>query len=1057
MKAQARFLPNTILAIIAFAMLFAICAPSVAAAPQGGAGEISGVVFLDRNGDGVRGAGESGIAGAVVELRDAATGQTLFRTTTTDANGAYRFTGLLAGAYRVVRPDDAAYLGTANGSRNVTITIKAGLVEFGRVETDVDARDDDQVNQVIAQGRVDFGASPALTLVGAYFDDRNHDGVQGLGERGIPGVRVQLYDDPKGTQRVEAGAAELGGAITDAQGHWVIRGLKPGKRVVTLRTADGKQSQQSPVTLVADEVSAAVSFAEAAARATGSLCDTPTGQPVEARYVTGQALVGFATGVTPGQAAALLAEYGVEIQQTIAEDTYLVAAAEDALAGLLDTLSSRRDVRYAERNGIACAGLTPTDPDYNNPYLVYAPQLIGAPAAWDITTGSPAVIVAIVDTGASLTHPEFAGRILPGWDFVNNDSDPSDDQGHGTHVTGIIGAAMNNGQGTVGIAPNVSLLPVKVLSAAKSGTWANVSLGIRYAADHGAKVINLSLGGTTPSTALQDAIRYAGGKGALVVAAAGNSSSSAPFYPAYYEEAVAVSATDEYDEYWSISNYGDWVDVSAPGSSIWNTYWTTADPNTYSFMSGTSMAAPHVAGLAALIWSANASLTPAQVRAILQETAIDKGAPGFDPYYGWGRINAAAAVQAASGTGSTPTTPPTATPTKTATATTPPTATATKTATATATKTATATPPTATATTPPTATATKTATATATPTATATQTATKTPTTSPAVYLQRVDVGGPTYTDSQALTWAADRAFTTGSWGYVSGSAKSSTLAVAGTTDDFLFQKYREGMSEYRLAVPNGAYQVELRFVEFVVSKAGERVMRITLEGAAVENALDIYAAAGKGVLVERSYTVTISDGLLNIGFAKNGGSKTPIINAISVKSRDASSIPTVTPAPTATPVYVAYTQRVDGGGPTFTDRAGATWQADQVYAIGAWGYVGGAAKVSATNVANSADPFLFQRYREGLSEYRFTVPNGAYTVRLRFAELAATAAGQRVMQISLEGAVVESALDVYATAGSAAALERTYTVTVTDGVLNIAFAKTGGSLPPMVSAIAVN
>jgi hypothetical protein len=336
-------------------------------------------------------------------------------------------------------------------------------------------------------------------------------------------------------------------------------------------------------------------------------------------------------------------------------------------------------------------------------------------------------------------------------------------------------------------------------------------------------------------------------------------------------------------------------------------------------------------------------------------------------------------------------------------------------------------------------------------------TPTRTATTSPAVYLQRVDVGGPTYTDSQALTWAADKAFTTGSWGYTGGSVKSSTLAVSGTSDDFLFQKYREGVSEYRFAIPNGAYQVDLRFVEFVATKAGERVMRITIEGATVENALDIYAVAGKGALVERSYTVTISDGLLNIGFAKNGGSKTPIVNAISVKSRDASSIPTATPAPTATPVYAAYTQRVDGGGPTFTDSMGATWQADQSYAAGAWGYVGGTAKVNAVSVANSADPFIFQRYREGLSEYRFTVPNGAYTVRLRFAELAATAAGQRVMQISFEGAVVESALDVYAAAGSARALERTYTVTVTDGVLNIGFAKNGGSLPPMVSAIAVN
>ncbi len=1038
MVSQAQSLVNRILVGILILMLvLAGTAAAVTAAPQSGAGEISGVVFFDRNGNGMRDAGENGIAGVVVELRDAATnGQALRRQATTDAGGVYRFTNVPAGTYMVVRPEDALYVNTTAGQQLITLDAGKGKSSDMRAPADGDVR-----RPVDAQPRAaaDFGASPALTLVGTYFDDRNGDGVQGLGERGIPGVQVRLYDDPKGLRRVDAAATELGSAVTDAQGHWIIRNVKPGKRVVLLRTPDGAHERQMPVTLEASEVSATVALDEAA-NASASPCDDPN-RPA---YQAGEAIVGFRAGIAFERAAALLSEHGASIKQAIADDTYLVTAAEEKMATLLSALASRPEVRYAERNGIACAGLTPTDPDYSNPYLVYAPQLLNAPAAWDVTTGTVTVTVAVVDSGVSLSHPEFAGRILPGYDFVNGDSDPSDDNGHGTHVAGIIAAAMNNGLGTTGLAPNVAILPVKVLSAAKSGTWANVAQGIRYAADNGARVINLSLGGTTPSTAVLDAIRYAQSKGALVVAAAGNNGSSAPFYPAYYEEVVAVSATDEHDEYWSISNYGSWVDVAAPGSSIWSTYWTATNPNGFGFMSGTSMAAPHVSALAALIWSVNGSLSPAQVRDIIQSTAVDKGAAGFDPYYGWGRIDVGAAVRraAAGGTGSSPTATPTTAPT--ATPTTAPTATPQPTATPTTAPTATP-QPTATPTTAPT----------ATPTTAPTATPTTAPTATPASYVQRVNSGGPTYTDGQGWSWAADKAFATGSWGYVGGSAKSSTMAVAGTTDDFLFQKYREGMSEYRFTVPNGTYQVELSFVEFAANKAGERVMRITLEGATVENALDVYATVGKGTLLQRSYTVTVSDGVLNIGFAKNGGSKAPMVSAITVKTNGATPAPGA-PTPTPTPVRGTYTQRVDAGGPTYTDSAGVTWQSDQAYVAGGWGYVGGTTQVSSSPVAGANDPFVFQRYREGMSEYRFTVPNGTYTVRLRFAEFVADRAGQRVMRISLEGAEVESALDVYAVAGRATAVERTYTVTVNDGLLNIGFAQVGGIYAPMIAAIAI-
>ena len=206
-----------------------------------------------------------------------------------------------------------------------------------------------------------------------------------------------------------------------------------------------------------------------------------------------------------------------------------------------------------------------------------------------------------------MTHPEFAGRVIPGWDFVNNDADPTDDNGHGTHVAGIIAAAMDNGNGSTGVAPGVTLMPVKALSAANSGTWANVAAGIVYAVDNGAKVINLSLGGHVPSSTFYSAITYAAAHDVLVVAGSGNLPDGDPVYPAAYPEVLAVSATnDQTDDWWTSSGYGDWVDVSAPGDGVWSTLWTSANAEVYGAKSGTSMATGFVSGLAALVRSSAA-------------------------------------------------------------------------------------------------------------------------------------------------------------------------------------------------------------------------------------------------------------------------------------------------------------------------------------------------------------------------------------------------------------------------------------------------------------------
>ncbi len=298
-------------------------------------------------------------------------------------------------------------------------------------------------------------------------------------------------------------------------------------------------------------------------------------------------------------------------------------------------------VEYAEPARPVRALLTPNDSYWSYQWNM---NLIGAPAAWDVVTGSSAITVAVVDTGIDLDHPEFAGRIVQGWDFVNWDPYPDDDNWHGTHVAGIAGAQGNNGTGIAGVAWNVKILPFKVLDSEGSGYDYNVASAIASAADMGAKVINLSLGGPS-SSVMADAVDYAYRKGCFLVAAAGNEGSNQVLYPAAYTQVVAVSAVNCYSGATWYSNYGPEIEVAAPGGDYYGAILSTIPDKTYGYAQGTSMATPHVAGLAALIWSVNPSLTAAQVRYCITSTAVDLGAPGRDPYYGYGVINAAEALR----------------------------------------------------------------------------------------------------------------------------------------------------------------------------------------------------------------------------------------------------------------------------------------------------------------------------------------------------------------------------------------------------------------------------
>jgi subtilisin family serine protease len=303
-------------------------------------------------------------------------------------------------------------------------------------------------------------------------------------------------------------------------------------------------------------------------------------------------------------------------------------------------MKSKQGVRYVERNHIYKALYTPNDPYWSYQWDM---QIIQADLAWDIHKGSTSVIIAIIDTGIEYTHDDLSAHYVAlGYDWVNNDNDPMDDNGHGTHCAGIAAAVMDNNIGVAGVA-QVSIMAEKVLSADGSGTADDVAQGIVHAADAGAKVISISLGSYFSSKVVKDACQYAWNKGSILVGAAGNDNVRWRHYPAAYSTVIAVSATDQYDGKASYSNYGNWIELSAPGGDgedyqdwILSTYLN----NWYAWGAGTSQAAPHVSGVAALVWSYESSLTNQELREHLRNTADDLGDPGKDIYYGYGRINA---------------------------------------------------------------------------------------------------------------------------------------------------------------------------------------------------------------------------------------------------------------------------------------------------------------------------------------------------------------------------------------------------------------------------------
>lgn len=314
---------------------------------------------------------------------------------------------------------------------------------------------------------------------------------------------------------------------------------------------------------------------------------------------------------------------------------------------IIDILSKDPRVEHVEQGMIAHAYFVPNDPLYQSKQ--WHLKKVGAESSWETSCGM-GVTVAVVDTGVACfdKSPFMKGtdlqgtRCTDGWNFIDNSPNAADDQGHGTHVAGTIAQTTNNGKGVAGLAFCASLMPVKVLNRSGSGTMQGVAQGIRWAADHGAQVINLSLGGPGGSGVLKDAVRHAHDKGVIVVAAAGNSGRSVG-YPAAYPEVVAVSATDSNDKLAWFSSRGPEVDIAAPGVAV--TQQTICENGRnkcelFGTFNGTSMASPHVAGAAAVLEGLGVT-DPDAVEAALKSTALDKGDKNL---YGAGRVDVASAA-----------------------------------------------------------------------------------------------------------------------------------------------------------------------------------------------------------------------------------------------------------------------------------------------------------------------------------------------------------------------------------------------------------------------------
>jgi subtilisin family serine protease len=347
----------------------------------------------------------------------------------------------------------------------------------------------------------------------------------------------------------------------------------------------------------------------------------------------GRIVVKLRPDAQPGAVGILALTAGVELERALPQiRVYVMRAPAGRADAAVATLRQSPVVEVAQREIVLSAlGVAPNDFSWPEQWGL---RRTGFPQVWEVPRGSPRTIVAVVDTGVEASHPDLAGNVLRGFDFVNHDTNASDDNGHGTAVAGVVAARANNEIGIAGACWTCTVLPVKVLDQGGTGLTSDVAAGIIWAADRGARVINLSLGGFGTTVALTDALAYAADRDIVLVGAAGNDGSSARFHPAADDNVIGVAATDPLDRLYPWSNRGAWVDVAAPGCNP--TLWPRSG---YAGFCGTSSASPVVAGLAAMIRSSKPKASAEEVARQVRQSALP-GPSGVE----YGRIDAARAL-----------------------------------------------------------------------------------------------------------------------------------------------------------------------------------------------------------------------------------------------------------------------------------------------------------------------------------------------------------------------------------------------------------------------------
>lgn len=355
----------------------------------------------------------------------------------------------------------------------------------------------------------------------------------------------------------------------------------------------------------------------------------------EGVYCPGEILVKFREGVKANEAKRINQEAGTEVLDIVQPvGAYLLAVSlHTSLSGVIEFYQKLPCVEWAEPNYVDEVQSIPNDAYFSGQWGL---NKILAPQAWDLEFGQTSpVVVAVVDSGVDLDHPDLRNKLMAGYDFVDNDPVPEDNVGHGTHMAGIIAAQAQNGIGIAGTSWLSIIMPVRVRDRLGGGTHRQMYEGFVYAVNHGARIINYSASGAQ-SNLKRAAVDYATSRGVLVVAPSGNDNLGTPQYPAAYDSVIAVGSTNINDERESTSNYGSYLDLAAPGVDILSTY----AGDGYSYSTGTSGSAAFVSGLAALIWSRNPNLSYGQVRQLIEHYADDLGPVGVDQFFGHGRINA---------------------------------------------------------------------------------------------------------------------------------------------------------------------------------------------------------------------------------------------------------------------------------------------------------------------------------------------------------------------------------------------------------------------------------